>query len=294
MKENLIIVGKNSYIGGYLTKYNTTNRDNVLSLSSEDCNFLEASEVDNLFASLGRDRSYTLVFLATINRLVNNSFDSYIQNLTIAKNLLKACKIANIQSIIYFSSVDVYGSKPSPPITEQSKIDPDTWYGLAKYSCEWMLMSSGEVKCPVTILRIPGIYGCAPNDRSVIKKIVSVIKNEKRVVIKGRGQQLRDYVYIEDICRLIQLLIPLKFHGILNVATGHSYTIIDIVNLVGTLWSMEFETIYEAADAARDFDLVFDTSYLASLLPNFRFTDLEVGMRSYFQPYNQVAGGELR
>ncbi|MEG5028020.1 SDR family oxidoreductase [Microcoleus sp. AT8-B1] len=294
MKNKLIIIGKNSYIGGYLTKYMETNSNDVISLSSKNCNFLEEGSVERFFNNLSNKFYYSIIFLATINRLVDNSLSSYMQNLTLAKNLIKACKLANIQSLIYFSSVDVYGREPQLPITEKSQIQPDTWYGLAKYSSEWMLTSSGEIPCPVTILRIPGIYGSDPNDRSVINKIASSIKTEQRVYIKGSGKSLRDYVYLEDLSKLIKLLIPLKYNGIINVATGHSCAIIKIANLVGMIAQIEFETVYESAEAEREFDLMFDTQKLTSLVPNFRFTPLEEGIRSYFQESTQHSTGELK
>lgn len=289
--QNLIIIGKNSYIGGYFTKY-VNNSNKVISLSSKDCNFLESEEVENFFSSLKENQPYTIVCFAGISRLLANSFESYNDNIKIVHNLIKHCQIANIKSIIYFSSVDVYGSKSCLPIAEESKIEPDTWYGLAKYSSEWMLISSGKVKCPVTILRIPGIYGNAPNDRSVIRKIASSIKNEQRVYIKGSGQNLRDYVFLGDLCNLLELLIPLQYHGIINVATGQSHAIIDLANLVAEISQIQFEVIYQPPEVEREFDLMFDTQKLTSLVPNFRFTPLEEGIRSYFEESSQNSTGE--
>ena len=280
MKENVIIIGKNSYIGGYFTKYARARGDNVKSLSSKDCNFLDSNEVSDFFGSLD-NQPYTIVFLAVINKSVANSFQSFIDNVEIVKNLVDGHKLANIESIVYFSSVDVYGRKPTLPIIEQSRIDPDTWYGLAKYACEWMLTSSGDVNCPLTILRIPGVYGHSHNDKSVIGKLVSSIRNEKRVIIKGSGRTLRDYVYIDDLCRLLELLIPLRYHGVLNVATGESRSILEIAKLVGSILQIEIVIVYEAADEERDFDLMFDISSLTSLVPTFRFSNMTVGIHTY-------------
>lgn len=292
INQNLILIGKNSYIGGYFTKYAVDNSNNVISLSSKDCNFLESEQVEKFFRKINNNQAYTIVCFAGISRLLANSFDSYNENIKIVNNLIKYGQQTNLQSIIYFSSVDVYGSKPSLPIDEQSKIDPDSWYGLAKYSSEWMLISSGEVKCPVTILRIPGIYGKAPNDRSVIRKIASSIINEQRVYIKGSGQNLRDYVFLGDLCNLLELLIPLQYHGIINVATGQSHAIIDLANLVAEISQIQFEVIHQPPEVEREFDLKFDNQKLMSLVPNFRFTNLEEGIRSYFQESRQNSTGE--
>ncbi|MEG4283599.1 NAD(P)-dependent oxidoreductase [Microcoleus sp. A006_D1] len=281
ISNRLIIIGKNSYIGSYFSKYASSIGSNVISLSSLDCNFLEVTEVKQFFTSLSNTETYTIVFLATINRWVDNSFNSFNQNLEIVNNLITGCQLANIQSIIYFSSVDVYGSKPILPITEETKVNPDSWYGLAKYACEWVLLSSGQIQCPVTVLRIPGIYGKSTNDKSVVSKMVSSLKNNRKVVIQGTGKNQRDYVYINDLCLLLQSLLPLQYQGILNVATGHSVSINDIVQLAGKILSIEFERIYESAAPVREFDLMFDISLISSLVPNFRFSDLEEGIQSY-------------
>ena len=63
-------------------------------------------------------------------------------------------------------------------------------------------------------------YGKSKNDRSVVSKIVSSLKNERKVVIQGTGKNQRDYVYIHDLCLLLQSLLPLQYQGILNIATG--------------------------------------------------------------------------
>lgn len=281
ISNRLIVIGKNSYIGSYVTSYAASIGSNVISISSVDCNFLEVNEVRQFFTSLNNTEVYTIVFLATINRWVDNSFNSFHQNLEIVNNLITGCQLANIQHIIYFSSVDVYGRKPILPITEETKVNPDSWYGLAKYACEWVLLSSGQIQCPVTVLRIPGIYGKSKNERSVVSKIVSSLKNERKVVIQGTGKNQRDYVYIHDLCLLLQSLLPLQYQGILNIATGGSVSINEIVQLAGKILSIEFETIYESADFTREFDLMFDISLISSLVPNFRFTHLEEGIQSY-------------
>jgi UDP-glucose 4-epimerase len=282
MDGNLIICGKNSYIGNRFTRYVAARGAGPIALSSAECNFLERDQVIQFFRTL-EGRPFTVVFFAVINKSTANSYESFSDNVRIVKNLIDGSKLANIDSIVYFSSVDVYGNKPSLPITERSKIDPDTWYGLAKYACEWMLLSSGQVGCPVTVLRIPGVYGHSPHDRSVIGKMASGIRNEGRVVIRGDGKALRDYVYTEDLCEVLRFLIPLKYHGVLNVATGESHSVIDVARLIGRVLQAEFEVVHTPEDPERDFDLRFDTRSLTSLMPDFRFTDMAAGIRSYCQ-----------
>lgn len=280
-KPGLIVVGRNSYIGGYLLEHaQRAGLKGVIGLASADCNFLNATAVSKFFKSL-RPGEYTVVFLAVINKQVRNSFDSFVENVTMVRNLAAGCRLANVASLIYFSSVDVYGNQPDVPITESSPIAPDTWYGLAKYAGEWILSSSRELDCPVTVLRIPGIYGLAKNDPSVIGRMAADFKRTGRIRIHGRGCFRRDYVFVGDIARLVLALGGAKHNGVLNVATCRSRPMLEIARTVGEALGGRVDIVHEPANASRDFDLVFDNSRLRSVLPDFRFTDLRAGMRSY-------------
>ena len=281
----LIVVGRNSYIGGHLLEHaKRACLENVIGLASADCNFLDAKAVGHFFQSL-KPSEYTVVFLAVVNKQVRNSFDSFVENVTMVQNLAAGCRFANVTSLIYCSSVDVYGNRPVVPITERSPIAPDTWYGLAKYVGEWMLLSAGEMDCPVTALRIPGIYGRGKNDPSVIGRMVADVRRTGKIRVHGEGVFRRDYVFNGDIARLVLSLGDVKYHGVLNVATGEGRPVLDVARAVGQALGRKFQIVHEPADASRDFDLVFDNSRLRSVFPDFCFTDLRSGVRSY------LAGG---
>mgnify|MGYP001617556806 CR=1 FL=1 len=277
--ERLVVVGRNSYIGGYFTQRAKARGATVVSLSSDDCNFLDGDGVRRFFRSLGPHPS-TVVFLATVNKDVANSFQSFLDNVTMIQHLIDGHRHACVRSILYFSAADVYGRRPPVPLTEEAPVSPESWYSLAKVTGEWMLQAPA-MRCPVTILRIPGIYGLAPRDRSVIGRLVSAARTTGRMTIHGEGMNLRDYVWLDDLCRLIEGLLPLRYHGVLNVATGRSLRIIDIVRLIGEVLELDCTPVFDAQYPERTFDLVFDVGRLRSLLPGFRFSELADGIRTY-------------
>ncbi len=278
--ERLIVVGRNSYIGGYFTQYAQARGASVMSLSSQDCNFLDRSEVERFFRSLGSQPS-TLVFLATVNKNVTNAYQSFLDNAQMVKHLIEGQRHARINSILSFSAADVYGITPPVPLTEDAPISPESWYSLGKSAGDWMLQHAEDMSCPVTILRIPGIFGLAPHDRSVIGRIVSEARATGRVTVHGEGASLRDYVWLSDLCRLMEDLLPLRYHGVLNVATGRSVRIVDIIRLIGEVLELDYTPVFDAPDPQRAFDLVFDIGRLRSLLPGFRFSELAEGIRTY-------------
>ena len=278
--QRLLIVGARGYIGRYLTSYALARGAHVVGVSSGECDLRDPEAVAALFDSLG-SAPYAVVFLAVIKKAEAGSFDAFVDNTRLVQHLIEGCARAQISSILYFSSADVYGRRPALPITEQSRLAPDSWYALAKATSEWMLLSSGQVRCPVTILRLPGVYGRSPNDRSVIGRMVEGITREGRVRYRGRETLLRDYVWVDDLCRLLERLIPLRYHGVLNVATGESRSLRQIAQMIGTILGRDVEMVREGDDQARSFDLQFDIQALRRLVPDVAFSDLAAGVRSY-------------
>jgi UDP-glucose 4-epimerase len=280
MDHDLIVVGKNSYVGGYFAQSAAAGGARVAALGSRDCDFLSEQEVVRFFRGVG-PRPATLLFFAVVNKSAANTQEAFAQNLTMVRNLIKATQIAPIRSLIHFSSVDVFGRNPVSPLTEASPLEPDSWYGRAKADAERLLLDAPAPECPVTVLRLPGVYGHGANDRSVIGKMVTRVQQRLPVEIHGSGRVLRDFVYVEDVCRLVMRLLPLRYRGVLNVATGRSLPVVEVAERVHRALGREPNLVHVGGDAAREFDLVFDISRLRADVPGFAFQDLDVGLRSY-------------
>ena len=267
MSVKVVIIGKNSYIGEHLTNFLQAMGIEVVALSSRDCNFFQFDEVAEKFDSFGNSQ-ISIVFLAVIKKSASNNYQTYVQNIAMVNNLIKITSRANISSIVYLSSVDVYGRSPILPITEQTRIEPDSWYGLAKYSCERMLLLSENINFPVTILRIPGIFGKSISDTSVVGRMVSSAISDGRIYISGKGDALRDYVCLNDLSKIILLMINKKYQGVINVATGESRSILEIAQCISQELNIEIETIFNEKDE-RSFDLVFDNTKIKKIFPEF-------------------------
>lgn len=280
--NNIIVIGKGGYIGAYITKYlQSQNSYNIIAPSSLDCNFLKLEEVNHFFSSLDSEK-HDVIFTAVINKSNSDSYETFSQNVQIVQNFIEGQKKANISSIIYLSSVDVYGINPITPITEATKINPDNWYGLSKYVSEWLLTSSGEITKPIAILRLPGIFGKSHKDNSIIGKWLHSIEKNGKVILHGNGNVLRDYVYIKDLAKIIERFIMDNQTGIFNIATGKCYFIKDIVEIIRKTAEVDFEISNQQVDENRMFNLVFDNYKLKKVISDFQFTDIERGLSSYF------------
>lgn len=278
--RNILVVGKNSYIGDFLCGHFSTQGAIVSAVGSSDCNFLDSTAVHQLFQRFG-GKPFAILFLAVINKTADNSYSAFQDNVQMAWNLVSGARNENVESLIYFSSVDVYGRSPLLPMSETTPLDPDTWYGLSKATSEWIVREELGSKFPTCILRLPGIFGRAPNDRSVIGRFVSTIRQEGKVYLHGDGEVLRDYVFGADLCRAVERLVARKVSGTINLATGQSVSLRQILDSIREVLGVNFEVVHLPADAERSFDMRYDTAKLCAALGEFDFSPLSAGIRSY-------------
>ena len=278
--RNVLVVGKKSYVGEFLCRHFSAEGAAVSAVGSADCNFLDTAQVRDLFKSLG-EKPVTILFLAVVNKSVRNSYSAFLDNVQMAWNFASSAVDANIESLVYFSSVDVYGRSPKLPMNEATAVDPDTWYGLAKFTSEWIVREKLGSKFPTCILRIPGIFGASRNDRSVIGKFVATIRHEGKVCIHGDGETLRDYVFAPDLCRVVERLVARKVTGTFNLATGKNISLQQILETIREALGIDFKVVSLPADAERNFDMCYDIAKLSAALGPFEFTPLSAGIRSY-------------
>jgi UDP-glucose 4-epimerase len=278
--RNVLIIGKNSYVGEFLCQHFSARGAAVVAVGSSDCNFLDSPSVCELSKSFG-GKPFTIIFLAVVNKDVDNSYSAFLNNVQMAWNFVSAARDASVESVIYFSSVDVYGRAPKLPMSEATALNPDTWYGLSKSTSEWIVREELGSKFPTCILRIPGIFGCSRKDRSVIGRLVATIQKEEKACIHGDGKLLRDYVFAPDLCRVVERLVTRKASGTFNVATGTSVSLLQILGAIREALGTDFEVVHLPANEERSFDMRYDISRLSAAIGEFNFSPLSVGIRSY-------------
>lgn len=278
--RNVLIVGKNSYVGEFLCQHFSARGAAVVAVGSSDCNFLDSPSVHQLFKSFG-GKPFTIIFLAVVNKDVDNSYAAFLDNVQMAWSLVSAARTANVESVIYFSSVDVYGRSPKLPMNETTSLNPDTWYGLSKSTSEWIVREELGSKFPTCVLRIPGIFGHSRKDKSVIGRLIATVQKEAKAYIHGDGKLLRDYVFAPDLCEVVERLVTRNVSGTFNVATGTSVSLLQILGAIREALRTDFAVVHLPANEERSFDMRYDISRLSAAIGEFNFSPLSVGIRSY-------------
>src|SRR5205814_2256103 len=89
--RNVLIVGKNSYVGEFLCHHLISKGARLTAVGSSDCNFLEVESVQHLFETL-RGEPLTVLFLAVVNKDVRNSYFALLDNVKMACNLVSSIR----------------------------------------------------------------------------------------------------------------------------------------------------------------------------------------------------------
>jgi UDP-glucose 4-epimerase len=289
----LHILGNSGFIGGYLFKRFTADKQyDAAGYSSKQCDLLSPKSLQTSLADIAE--TDVILMAASITRLKKNSFDSMQKNILMAENVAGFIKNHPIGQLIFFSTVDVYGLlPPGVLISEKLLPDPNDYYATSKITSEYLLKKSCfNNNIPIAVLRLTGIYGPGDDGKSTIHKLIQSAMRGK-VTIYGDGSNKRDFVYVEDLYKIIKLLIATRENIILNIATGKSSSIAQIVELIKTICPNSFTVEHktEQQPLLRIEDMVYDTSLLNETFPEFRFTSLREGLLTYFNEYKKAKNG---
>jgi nucleoside-diphosphate-sugar epimerase len=277
-----VILG-GGFIGFHLSQ-SLSPRD-VVVLGSKDCDLRDSSALSRSLDPLSHIDE--VIITAAITRLRANDRAAMLQNIQMMDNILSYFEKRKPRHIVFFSTVDVYGLVDgSEPLTEQTSLDPDDHYALSKLVSEFALeKTSKSHSFTTTIFRLPGIYGKGDPVQSTICRMVQAAVKDRSIPIEGDGQALRDFVFVEDVCKIVDYALGNRVGGIFNIATGKSSSIREIAETVAAQLPFEVKlpTRGSQAPPSRAAGLVFDISALNAAFPEVKMTCLADGVRQYIK-----------
>jgi UDP-glucose 4-epimerase len=279
LDSHVVVFGASGFIGRHICQELAARNYQVTGYSSKQCDLLDTSAVKAVVSAWPADTA--VVFCSAIRRTDDDSFGAFTKNVAMVHNFVEAVAGVRLRSCVFFSSVDVYGRPPPRlPVTEQSSISPTEYYGVAKIADEMFLRIRLAPTCPLTVLRIPGIYGPTDQFRSVVGTLIHRVHTDEPVYLSGTGAALRDFVEVSDVARIVSQLLQNPFSGVLNVATGRSIAIRDVVTLAARALGRSPDVRLQP-DVDSKGDLVFDTRQLQRVCPELSMTSIEDGIHAY-------------
>ena len=169
----------------------------------------------------------------------NNKKKDYIQNVLGTKNMLRVCVDKKISMVVFMSSGGtVYGDYGQKKVSETDSTKPVSYHGKMKLEIEKIIQDySRKHNLQFLIIRASNAFGrnrAQQNDiQGVIEAFLSQAAKSGKIVIWGDGEQVRDFIYIDDLVRAIQLLIESGAKNeIINIGSGKGMTVNQIADWV--------------------------------------------------------------
>ena len=264
-EKNILIIGGAGYIGSHVVLEFCNQGENVyvfddLSLGKKinidkraeliKGSILNKSDLDKVFLKV---KPRTVIHLAALKAAGDSMNKPQIYsetNIVGSLNILSAMLKYNIKDIIFSSSAAVYGEPQYLPMDEKHDTNPINYYGFTKKSIEDYIIWYSKLKgINYAILRYfnasgfdsnKRIKGLENNPQNLLPIIMEVlIGKRKKMNVFGNdyntkdGTCERDYIHVTDLANAHYLsykkLIKDNENIILNLATGHKYSVLDII-----------------------------------------------------------------
>jgi UDP-glucose 4-epimerase len=190
----------------------------------------------------------------------------------------RALERARPKSCVYLSSDGVYGFDDEH-VDERTPVAPSGWYPVAKYAGERILQTSADAQeVPLLTIRPSAIFGPGDTHRAYgPNRFARSIVEQGVVRLFGRGEEIRDHVFIDDVVEATIGLAEKGATGVFNVASGAARTFSSIVDDLRAIAPAPFEVVFEPRQlpvAHRRHDV----SRLRAALPELRVTPFDEGL----------------
>lgn len=199
----ILITGAKGFIGSALVKELNEITTHEIYGTEEDVTDL--SSVDSIF----RFQPHYVYHLVTKNSDKLSHFvrmNTYSNNFIGTANIVDACVNSGVKKLIFMSSAAVY-QQTFESLTEESKLDPETPYGISKLASELDIKAaSKKFGLKYTIFRPHIIFGegqIYKNHRNVVAMFIHKILNDEVIPIYGNGEQNCCFSYITDIVQTL-------------------------------------------------------------------------------------------
>jgi len=141
---------------------------------------------------------------------------------------------------VFFSSGSVYGESrdSETAFQEGDRTNPKGLYAAAKVEAEQMILKSVSQGLRAAILRISNPYGFSmgkERPQGVIPALCRTAENRGTFSMWGNGSAEKDYLYIEDLCRAVELIIKRQIEGTYNIASGEYVSLEKLILMIEEL-----------------------------------------------------------
>lgn len=281
---SVLVTGGGGFIGTHLCQYLHDSGHQVVSLDvihtgghPWEC---ITADVRDALQFDGIDAIVHLAAQISVPRSIENPDETLSVNVDGTASLISAAEAAGVKRIIFASSAAIYGDCEQIPVSEQAPLIPQSPYAVSKIIGEEMFRKAEIESCS---LRFFNVYGPGQSSEggyaAVIPAFKKAIELGKECTIFGDGTQVRDFIHVHDLVRIISLALDIdRLPSEMNIASGKGTSLLELIEILKEL-NPEMQTPLFGEERSGDIHTsIADISRLLSVLPVGELVSLKEGL----------------
>jgi dTDP-glucose 4,6-dehydratase len=276
-----------------LDKLTYAGSQNSISTNGDGFEFIKGDICDSdLVNKLVLNHDVVVNFAAEthVDRSIVSSENFIQSNIKGVHTLLEAIKVSSDCSLIQISTDEVYGSTDIGSFVEESPILPNSPYSASKASADLLCRAYATTyNLDIKVTRCSNNYGPFQNPEKLIPLFVTNILEEKKLPLYGSGNNVRDWIHVDDHCRAIHAVIEKGVPGdVYNIGGGFEITNLDLTKMILTHMRKNEEFIQYVEDRkGHDFRYSVDWNKISSDLGYSPKVKFETGITETIQWYQE-------
>lgn len=224
-----------TYAGNMETLEPVMNKENFMFVKGD---IADRKAVYSLFETEKPDIVVNFAAESHVDRSIENPEIFLRTNVIGTSILLDACRKYGIKRYHQVSTDEVYGDLPLDRtdlfFTEETPIHTSSPYSASKASADLLVQAYGRTyKLPVTISRCSNNYGPYHFPEKLIPLVIANVLNNRPIPVYGKGENVRDWLYVEDHCIAIDMIIHSgKVGEVYNIGGHNERTNLQVVKTI--------------------------------------------------------------
>ena len=256
--KNILVTGGAGFIGSNFINYILEKREDIFIVNLDKLtyagNLKNLKSVENhpnyafVKGDIVNDELVSYIFQKyDINNVINFAAESHVDRSILGSEiffrtnvlgtnvLLENAKRFGVEKFVQISTDEVYGSLgPEGQFEETTPLQPNSPYAASKASADMMALAFHHTyNVPVVITRCSNNYGPYQFPEKLIPLMIINSLNEKKLPVYGDGLNVRDWIYVIDHNKAVELVLEKgKVGEVYNIGANTEKPNIEIVKLI--------------------------------------------------------------